>query len=393
METSCRPGGDHCLPYDGKNSSLLEDWVCKVCRKTAATDGTDLLRCSRCKIVRYCSQACQRKDFAAHKGVCQVLNSLSLDLYCEALGLRSSIVITRERGEFKQNIFENCSGIFWEIPEARNYCLTRFRLSNILNEVAETYEVRPLLEIIANHRLELMRLIGCDELEQRYVVPFTLLSVNRDDDCYGFVKYWISLIIAGSYSPRMHQRSSRGHWIYLKDQDMTEDVLDVLKPNAPGIPLPFVAALCIIKLRIIAAHDARVKHFEIFSQSQGGRLLGDSLTHVRAAYVGDQAERKMIQRQEKHLKRYLQLMHRINPSFLPSIVNPRPLMGQEHSCTWTPGTPSEAYGVHYDSHHLFSSIPGALKRFEAVVGSNPTYDSDLSRGNTKCSCEHCFWSE
>lgn len=386
MEKSSQLGTCAYLPFDGKNSKLLDTWVCKCCSVKPNEDGTGLLRCSRCKIVHYCSQKCQRQDFSAHGDVCKLISYLSLDLSCEALELQNYVLVSQEHGQIRKNIFEDCAGRLWEIPQARDYCTVRFRLANVLAGIAEEYEVRPLLEKISVHRLELLRLIGRDDMEQRFVVPFTLLSLNRDDDCYGFLKYWICIIITGIYSPGRHRESSRGEWIYLKDQDMTEDVLDTLKANAEDFPLAFFAALCIIKLRIIAAHEARVQQLKVFAESQAGRLLDDSIEHVRTAYVGDETKFKMIERQEKHVKLYFGLMQKNNPSFLPSMVNPGPLMDQEHSCTWAHGTPSEAYGVHYDCYHLFSRIPGALTRIEALVGKNPTYDNDLSQMFRNCCC-------
>lgn len=386
METSVRPGTSANLPFDGKNSKLLDTWICKGCGKKPNEDGTGLLRCSRCKIVRYCSEKCQRNDFSDHSEVCKVISSLSLDLYCEALGLRSSSLVNQEHGQIKQNIFTSCAGMFWEIPQARDYCTIRYRLANVLGGIAEEYEVRPLLKSICLHRLELLRLIACDDTEQRFVVPFTLLRLNRDNDCYGFLKYWMSILTTGIYSPRRHQKSSRGEWIYLKDQDRTEDVLDVLEPKTDDMPLAFFAALCIIKLRIIATHEARLQQLKVFAKSQAGRLLGDCIVHVQTAYVGDKTNFKMIEHQKKHVNLYFGLMQKSNPTFLPSIVNPGPLMNQEHSCTWAHGMPSEAYSVHYDCYHLFSRIPGAMKRIEAVVGKNPTYNNNLRQMHKNCCC-------
>ena len=44
--------------------------VCARCGQTAAP-GVKLLTCSRCKLVRYCSAECQRKDWKSHKPRCQ----------------------------------------------------------------------------------------------------------------------------------------------------------------------------------------------------------------------------------------------------------------------------------------------------------------------------------
>ena len=44
--------------------------ACAVCSKTRITTGKKLLSCAGCMGVRYCSEACQLKDWPAHKEVC-----------------------------------------------------------------------------------------------------------------------------------------------------------------------------------------------------------------------------------------------------------------------------------------------------------------------------------
>lgn len=34
-------------------------------------EGEKLKRCSKCKVVKYCSAECQREDWALHKAVCR----------------------------------------------------------------------------------------------------------------------------------------------------------------------------------------------------------------------------------------------------------------------------------------------------------------------------------
>ena len=41
--------------------------TCENCRKTG---GTGFDQCARCKCVRYCSEACQRADWAVHQKEC-----------------------------------------------------------------------------------------------------------------------------------------------------------------------------------------------------------------------------------------------------------------------------------------------------------------------------------
>jgi tetratricopeptide (TPR) repeat protein len=44
---------------------------CECCNKTDKHEGTSLSTCSRCRVVRYCSPECQKKDWAEHKLACK----------------------------------------------------------------------------------------------------------------------------------------------------------------------------------------------------------------------------------------------------------------------------------------------------------------------------------
>lgn len=43
---------------------------CVICSKEKTCDGKNLLRCTRCKNVYYCSTDCQTKDWGSHKKIC-----------------------------------------------------------------------------------------------------------------------------------------------------------------------------------------------------------------------------------------------------------------------------------------------------------------------------------
>ncbi|KAK5680937.1 hypothetical protein LTS10_006695 [Elasticomyces elasticus] len=47
--------------------------VCGICGEHPKSSGGTLLRCSRCKQVRYCDKACQAKDWPFHKHACKAL--------------------------------------------------------------------------------------------------------------------------------------------------------------------------------------------------------------------------------------------------------------------------------------------------------------------------------
>ncbi|SOV06875.1 uncharacterized protein UDID_05707 [Ustilago sp. UG-2017a] len=97
--TSCRPG-DVLLrvrPEVAVLSTALLEQRCSACysprsvsepiaQQAAASTAGKLERCSGCKVVRYCSSACQRRDWPTHRDECKALKAMQqLHTYRSAL--------------------------------------------------------------------------------------------------------------------------------------------------------------------------------------------------------------------------------------------------------------------------------------------------------------------
>ncbi|SNX85249.1 uncharacterized protein MEPE_03958 [Melanopsichium pennsylvanicum] len=88
--SACRPG-DVLLrvrPEVAVLSTALLEQRCSACYSPPATQpvGTKLQRCSACKVVRYCSAGCQKRDWPAHRDECKALKAMQkLNTYTSAL--------------------------------------------------------------------------------------------------------------------------------------------------------------------------------------------------------------------------------------------------------------------------------------------------------------------
>lgn len=364
---------DRMEPYDGGDPNTSPDWYCKNCASRQGEPDVTLRRCSRCKVVRYCSVDCQREDFKKHREDCKSILQLTTQLRQQANELRSY------RGSFglgePHDAFEEDVGHFYDIMETRDYCRTRVKLSNTLHFIAHWYEVAPLIEITLAHRLELLRLSESDNLGIRSFVAYNLLALNRDDDCYDFIKYWA--IKDGSSDSDLHRNSTPGQWLYPRGGNKHEDIFDVCDLSEQFFKLEFLAALLIIKLRILAAHKARIETFDHFAKTSFGKALGEITVHVRNAIVGGADVEGRYQQQEDIVSRYWGIMQRNNKTLLPSIINPGPLKSQPPPEYISPGTPSEAWEVLNHCNRHFVRIPGCEDRIKAIVGENPDYDFQI----------------
>ena len=355
--------------YEGKDPNLLNEPRCVHCFETPATK---LLRCSRCHVAWYCNTTCQKEHYANHRFLCMEIAKYEKLVLKEANKLRSILGDT---------IFETQTGNFWDIPHATTYMDVTYALSNWYCIVAHQSGVKEVWEKALFHILEHLRLGAIDQMEARWRAPFLLLSLNRDDDAYAFIRFWVTLMVAVTVNLiamfEKHVNSKEGDWIYPREEncrylDIFQDIFSTQNPQE--VELPFLVALAIIKLRIVAAHDAALQSVDLAMEGTGQRIqevqpaLKDMLF----------CEHVDVESQRQQVNRLLDAIHLQNPSMLPALINPGPLTAQPPPAVYTPGQPSEAYRTLIDCKATLNRIPGAIDLLEERFGSNPTYNSNLA---------------
>ncbi len=103
----------------------------------------------------------------------------------------------------------------------------------------------------------------------------------------------------GDYNWSEPPASQKGEWLYLKGQNVFEDLLALVE-DTEFFNLRFLAALVLMKARIIQKH-------EIAKEKNQTPLPFDE---------------SVLQVQKQHLEKFLNLIHDKNPYFLKAVVNP-----------------------------------------------------------------------
>ncbi len=225
------------------------------------------------------------------------------------------------------------------------------------------------------HYLELLRLNHSDNQGIRHKVPFLLLSLNRDEDAYNFIKWWETIDPEGNYDWGEPPASQEGEWMYLKSQDTQEDLLKIAKDVDC---LPFLAALVLIKARIILKYETAKSEFDTFEEVlQSGSSSGQKLLCALPAmmkikrYLG--SNDAILHEQKEQLEKYLDIIQKNNPFFLKAVVNPGLMMNMKPPEYIEIGTVSEVYELIDYCKILFAkrriAMDSAIKR----VGNNPTF--------------------
>ena len=199
--------------------------------------------------------------------------------------------------------------------------------------------------------------------------PFVLLYLNRDDDCFSFIRYWVieDGNDDGTAREQLHANSQPGDWLYghhpgCRFQDMRKFFPDQYLPKF--VSLYFVVALMVIKMRIIAQHNARTRILGVFTMAKFGRGLPKPIR----AYIGSfhTYDAALISAQKQQLDALLAYIHAANPVMLPSLVNPPKSRGSPSQFEQS-GHLSEARDVFNASSRCVARVPDAHKRIQVFL--------------------------
>ena len=215
--------------FDGK-MGFDKDPRCGNCH-SKGDDDNPLLFCIRCQIGRYCSKECQIEDFSRHRSPCRKVAELrnllpkleenfkDFDLYELVIGqddLNQDLSgfnadeinsKTLENVKFgRQNLFKTMMGRFSELsnrnvfqpmsknPEdiwPRDYLILKMRLCEDMWKIAERHECVETVEEILEMLIDLIKLDTQDICMAVPMAAFMLLYLDRIDDSYNFIKFWI----------------------------------------------------------------------------------------------------------------------------------------------------------------------------------------------------------
>lgn len=120
------------LLYEAKDPNLVDYYYCANCFEREP-DVTQLKQCARCKIVKYCSQKCQKEHFEQHKHDCKHVDKMRK----KTEKLKRELENHRDwLTDEPSNLFETSVGHFYSIFESRDFCRAHFGLGDAMKKVA-----------------------------------------------------------------------------------------------------------------------------------------------------------------------------------------------------------------------------------------------------------------
>lgn len=156
-------------------------------------------------------------------------------------------------------------------------------------------------------------------------IPLILITQNRDKDCLSFIKYWMHILTGWiDYDEsNAYGLYNSGSWAYGNSAmanigSLTHDMLTSLPTDPVAMPLPFLLAMSIIKVKIIIKRYAKIKMFKIFCSTDFGVKVDQVHSLIRECFMNDEALiRKSIQIQVRHIKKYFHAIQENDIFLLP----------------------------------------------------------------------------
>ena len=127
---------------------LKKESCCVSCKKAAKELNVKRLsRCSGCKIVRYCSEKCQRTNFKNHKLVCRQINSTTVELQ-------------KMENELRKSKFDRLKGFYItsKNPLSSKYYKYKFALTRLVWFLAQDTDSYEGVEKVKDSLIELLQL-------------------------------------------------------------------------------------------------------------------------------------------------------------------------------------------------------------------------------------------
>ncbi|KAJ5256932.1 hypothetical protein N7478_013036 [Penicillium angulare] len=228
---------------------------CPVCCKA-----DDLLRCSGCKVLRYCGRDHQTAHRQAHKFACREVRIARDDLE------KAKQALINDPNFKNDNPFVNHVGYFWKIVETRPYMMGLSKLVNALQSIDHKDSVQAELDLC----MEMLRLCPSDNMGVRSSVPGVMLRLDKDQECYDFVKWWALASI--NYDWEDHSR-----YYNIKNADAFE-AIDFMGDNPLG-ELPHFICLMILKIKLLS-ELLKLQEMEVTIKQMLGEKLGGGIQNV-----------------------------------------------------------------------------------------------------------------
>ncbi|KAE8843888.1 hypothetical protein HRS9122_04991 [Pyrenophora teres f. teres] len=204
-------------------------------------------------------------------------------------------------------VFETAVGKFWRYQGTSNYMKSRNELIMALGKI----NTKLAVQVALDHALDLIRLNPQDSMYVRSCVPTLFLRLGRDQECYSFCKWWVT--VGQDYDYDWKDTQLPHHIMKnvdaLEPVDAFERVRDFTRPdpnnrNVPSFSdLPHVVAVMLVKIRMLLTLQAIEDPAQASHPSDTGK--GTSPTYMSPIIKAREAGQETIRCGEADQRAFL----------------------------------------------------------------------------------------
>lgn len=221
-------------------------------------------------------------------------------------------------GSWPGNVFETQVGHFWGILETRPYMRNRYALVEAILKI-NTFKA---VETALSHIMDMLRLCRSDNMGVRSQAPALMLRLNKDQECYDFVKWWRTCDPAGNYD----WGDTSLPYLNIKDADVFEPC-DVFLGRYND--LGHTVALTLLKSRLLTNLQSLQNTATLASEELPQELIDLIRENVAGPLVLKRPDIIRSADHQAHIAnmraQVLKLYKRVkedNAHFWPAIINP-----------------------------------------------------------------------
>jgi len=333
------------------------------------------------------------KDFPSHKADCRWVGHFHDIMPKIEKNYREWKECGTAVNLFKTQIGEFCelnNRMLWDPPKTkqlkdiwpRDYMRMRCRMAEGMWEIARKHESYEATEDVLKEALATLRLDFSDRYAVKEFAVWMFLYLGREDDAFYFLKFWCGPQAAGGFlSPTTGKELGRevygklpeGDWIRAENGNKLEDIFcKCCNPGPYSNSMGLIVALIGIKIRVLLElqdlpnNSSQVK--EKLTKSFCNKVCkNDKKVHAKGCKFADISRKEIINSTLGQLKDLIDHINKYNPTILPALLHPKPLLAKPVPDVVNDAGPTGAHIVLINAWKYFEMLPQDGKSVIAQV--------------------------
>lgn len=255
---------------------------------------------------------------------------------------------------FPPNVFEEHIGHFWGLLHTRPFMRARYALIEAILKV-RTYDAALAA---LDHLMDCLRLCRGDNMGLRDLVPAQMLRLDRNQECYDFVKWYATTGQKSDYN----WSDMDLPFLDVKDADVLETPPKYL--CGKFLALSHAVTFILLKIKLLLAVRAGSEGWGILKTSQTFKQIEDKVGQDGTEDL-EKAAVEVIKVLKSHVDTLYSAIDQANTHFWGALIDPGSRLDERPDC-YAMGSKEEMVLVLKYSYDAWKESPGAIEVVKAI---------------------------